>query len=219
MPRSIRRSSILVACLIGGAIWLPSATPGAATKGGNTKGGNTKGATEVHQEERSPEGGRRVPGDGDRPARAGVDQRRLADWAAATDVTPEHTGQRTGADKALAALVGLDADHRARPRRCSKNEKQLDELTVRQLRKLLLAAAESPGTIPEVVAKRVEPRRSSRASWTATPSACSRKGGDLRQADHRQRHRRHPAQVARPQRAAARLDGVEGDRPAAQARA
>ena len=37
-----------------------------------------------------------------------------------------------------------------------KNEKQLDELTVRQLRKLLLAAAESPGTIPDVVAKRVE---------------------------------------------------------------
>ena len=37
-----------------------------------------------------------------------------------------------------------------------KNEKQLDDLTVRQLRKLLLAAAESPGTIPDVVAKRVE---------------------------------------------------------------
>ncbi len=30
----------------------------------------------------------------------------LADWAAATDVTPEHTGQRTGADKTLAALAG-----------------------------------------------------------------------------------------------------------------
>ena len=37
-----------------------------------------------------------------------------------------------------------------------KNEKQLDDLTVRQLRKLLLAAAENPGTIPEVVARRVE---------------------------------------------------------------
>ena len=79
----------------------------------------------------------------------------LADWAAATDVTPEHTGQRTGADKALAALAGsttvID-----KTKALLKNEKQLDELTVRQLRKLLLAAAESPGTIPEVVAKRVE---------------------------------------------------------------
>src|SRR4051812_32055134 len=30
----------------------------------------------------------------------------LADWAAATDVTPEHVAQRTGADKALAAVSG-----------------------------------------------------------------------------------------------------------------
>src|SRR5436190_24334447 len=28
------------------------------------------------------------------------------DWVAATDVTPEHTGERTGAEKAYAALVG-----------------------------------------------------------------------------------------------------------------
>jgi peptidyl-dipeptidase A len=78
-----------------------------------------------------------------------------ADWAAATDVTPEHVAQRTGADKTLAALIGsttvID-----KTKALLKNEKQLDELTVRQLRKLLLAAAENPGTIPEVVAKRVE---------------------------------------------------------------
>ena len=30
----------------------------------------------------------------------------LADWAAATDVTPEHVAQRTGADKVQAALIG-----------------------------------------------------------------------------------------------------------------
>src|SRR3954464_7501127 len=79
----------------------------------------------------------------------------LADWAAATDVTPEHVAQRTGADKALAAVSGsttvID-----KTKALLKNEKQLDELTVRQLRKLLLTAAENPGTIPEVVAKRVE---------------------------------------------------------------
>jgi peptidyl-dipeptidase A len=79
----------------------------------------------------------------------------LADWAAATDVTPEHVAQRTGADKGLAALIGATTVI-DKTRAFLKNEKQLDELTVRQLRKLLLAAAENPGTIPEVVAKRVE---------------------------------------------------------------
>src|SRR4029077_1953763 len=79
----------------------------------------------------------------------------LADWAAATDVTPEHVAQRTGADKALAPLSG-STTMIERTKALLKSEKQLDELTVRQLRKLLLAAAENPGTIPEVVAKRVE---------------------------------------------------------------
>jgi peptidyl-dipeptidase A len=78
-----------------------------------------------------------------------------ADWLAATDVTPEHTGQRTGADKALAALTG------AKPliektKELLASEKQLDDDSTRQLHKLLLAAAETPGTIPEVVTRRVE---------------------------------------------------------------
>jgi peptidyl-dipeptidase A len=78
-----------------------------------------------------------------------------ADWEAATDVTPEHVAQRTGADKTLAALSGstMVID---KTRALLKNEKQLDDVTVRQLRKLLLSAAENPGTIPEVVARRVE---------------------------------------------------------------
>jgi peptidyl-dipeptidase A len=79
----------------------------------------------------------------------------LADWAAATDVTPEHVAQRTGADKGLAALIGATTVI-DKSKALLKNEKQLDDLTVRQLRKLLLAAAENPGTIPEVVARRVE---------------------------------------------------------------
>ncbi|HMF43793.1 MAG TPA: M2 family metallopeptidase [Polyangia bacterium] len=79
----------------------------------------------------------------------------LADWAAATDVTPEHVAQRTGADKTLAAAIGSTSVI-DQTKAFLKNEKQLDEPTVRQLRKLLLAAAENPGTIPDVVAKRVE---------------------------------------------------------------
>ena len=76
-------------------------------------------------------------------------------WSAATDVTPEHTGARTGADKALAALAGS----KLIIERCKTllgHEKDLDQGTARQLRKLLLGAAEAPGTIPEVVAHRVE---------------------------------------------------------------
>lgn len=79
----------------------------------------------------------------------------LADWTSLTDVTPEHTGQRTGADKTLAALAGSKLIIE-KTKALLRNRKQLDEVTARQLEKLLLGAAESPGTIPEVVTARVE---------------------------------------------------------------
>jgi peptidyl-dipeptidase A len=79
----------------------------------------------------------------------------LVDWAAATDVTPDHIGERAGANKALAALIGSTSII-DKTKALLKSEKQLDEVTARQLRKLLLSAAEAPGTIPEVVARRVE---------------------------------------------------------------
>ncbi|HTA18019.1 MAG TPA: M2 family metallopeptidase, partial [Polyangia bacterium] len=76
------------------------------------------------------------------------------DWIASTDVTPEHTAERAGADKIFASLSGAK-DLIEKTKAFLKNDKQLDELTVRQLRKLLLSASENPGTIPEVVARRV----------------------------------------------------------------
>src|SRR6185312_5408850 len=79
----------------------------------------------------------------------------LADWTSLTDVTPEHTGQRTGADKTLAALAGSKLIIE-KTKALLKNRKQLEETTARQLERLLLDAAESPGTIPEVVTARVE---------------------------------------------------------------
>jgi peptidyl-dipeptidase A len=78
-----------------------------------------------------------------------------AAWAAATDVTPEHTGERAGAEKTAAALSGSKQTIE-RTKAFLAREKELDDLTVRQLRKLLLGAAENPGTIPEVVGKRIE---------------------------------------------------------------
>jgi peptidyl-dipeptidase A len=76
------------------------------------------------------------------------------DWIASTDVTPEHTAERAGADKIFASLSGAK-DIIDKTKGFLEKDKQLDDLTVRQLRKLLLAASENPGTIPEVVAKRV----------------------------------------------------------------
>src|SRR4051812_17567624 len=139
MPRSIRRSSILVACLIGGAISLPGATPGAATKAGNTKGGNTKGSKKSVVQKDADAFLATVTGLLEPASTAAA----RADWVAATDVTPEHTAQRTGADKTYAAVAGSKLIIE-RTKALLENEKQLDELTVRQLRKLLLASAEAP---------------------------------------------------------------------------
>ena len=77
------------------------------------------------------------------------------DWTASTDVTPEHSGAQAGAGKVAAALSGS----KVIVERCKAllaREKDLDDVTARQLRKLLLSAAESPGTIPDIVARRIE---------------------------------------------------------------
>jgi len=106
----------------------------------------------------------------------------LADWASLIDVTPEHTGQRTGADKAQAALAGSKLIIE-KTKALLKNRKQLDDETARQLEKLLLGAAESPGTIPEVVAARVEAEAHQSSildGYTfcaAPPTPSSNKGG------------------------------------------
>jgi len=77
-----------------------------------------------------------------------------AAWRASTDVKPEHTGQRIGAEQALAAFVG--SPHVIQKARAFlKQRRGLDDLATRQLEVILLKAAEFPGTVPEVVAARV----------------------------------------------------------------
>jgi peptidyl-dipeptidase A len=77
-----------------------------------------------------------------------------AQWLALTDVKEEHTGQRIGADQALAAFVGSPwVIEKTRALLTLTN--QLDELTVRQLHAIFLNAAHAPGTIPDVVRARV----------------------------------------------------------------
>ena len=79
----------------------------------------------------------------------------LAAWIAATEVSPEHTAARAAAEKAAAAVTGSKlVIERTGAYLAKPNE--LSDLTLRQLRKLQLAAAENPGTIPEVVSRRIE---------------------------------------------------------------
>lgn len=78
-----------------------------------------------------------------------------ADWAASTDVTEQHTGERIGAGRALAGFRGnryiID-----RAKNFLNARQSLGDLEFRQIDNILLNAAESPGTIPDIVNRRVE---------------------------------------------------------------
>jgi len=78
-----------------------------------------------------------------------------AQWASVTDVTEEHTGQRIGADSAQAAFLGSKwVIEKARA--LLQHEQELDPRTMRELQMVLLNAAGSPGTIPDVISERVQ---------------------------------------------------------------
>ncbi|HZE13073.1 MAG TPA: M2 family metallopeptidase, partial [Chthoniobacterales bacterium] len=78
-----------------------------------------------------------------------------AQWLAVTDVTPEHDAAAEATGKAYAAFNGNPALI-TEARDLLTHEKELTEITVRQLKQLLLNAAEGPMTNPDLVAKRVE---------------------------------------------------------------
>jgi peptidyl-dipeptidase A len=85
-----------------------------------------------------------------------------AGWVASTDVSDAHDGERTGANTAMAVFQG-DRNVIETCRALLAKRKQLPALVARELEKILLAAAEGPGTIPDVVKARVaaESRQSS----------------------------------------------------------
>ncbi len=78
-----------------------------------------------------------------------------ANWVASTDVSDLHTGQRIGADSAYAAFLGSPYIINE-TRDLLKAKHSLDLLTIRQLDKILYNGAHAPGTIPDIVAKRIE---------------------------------------------------------------
>src|SRR2546428_10892537 len=77
-----------------------------------------------------------------------------AQWLAVTDVTPEHDAAAEATGKAYAAFNGNPAII-SEARELLTHEKELNDLTVRQLKQLLLNAAEGPMTNPDLVARRV----------------------------------------------------------------
>src|SRR5260370_8716309 len=77
-----------------------------------------------------------------------------AQWLAVTDVTPEHDAAVEATGKAYAAFNGNPAII-TEARDLLTHQRELNELTVRQLKQLLLNAAEGPMTSPDLVSKRV----------------------------------------------------------------
>ncbi|MGH9718787.1 MAG: M2 family metallopeptidase, partial [Bryobacteraceae bacterium] len=68
--------------------------------------------------------------------------------------TEQHTGQKIGAEGAAAAFRGAGYIINS-SKQFLQNRQSLPDLDARQLDKILLAAAESPGTIPDVVTARI----------------------------------------------------------------
>ncbi len=78
-----------------------------------------------------------------------------AAWVASTDVSPEHTSARAAADQAFAAFTG-SVELIRRARLLLEHEGELDDLTRRQLRAMLVTAAQAPQTNPDLARRRVE---------------------------------------------------------------
>ncbi len=77
-----------------------------------------------------------------------------AQWVASTDVTDGHEGERTGANTLFAIFQG-DPKVIESARGFLAKRKLLPPMVARQLDKILLGAAEGPGTIPDVTKARV----------------------------------------------------------------
>ena len=77
-----------------------------------------------------------------------------AQWLAVTDVTPAHDAAVEATGKAYAAFNG-NPTIISEARDLLTHQNELSELTIRQLKQLLLNAAEGPMTNPDLVAKRV----------------------------------------------------------------
>jgi peptidyl-dipeptidase A len=78
-----------------------------------------------------------------------------ASWTSLTDVSEAHTAAQVKANQAVNEFVGSPGVIK-RVKELLDKRADLNELTVRQLEKVRLRAAESPGSIPEVVKARTQ---------------------------------------------------------------
>jgi peptidyl-dipeptidase A len=78
-----------------------------------------------------------------------------ASWAASTDVSEAHTADQIVKAQALNEFVGAPSVITT-VKTLLDQRKDLSDLTIRQLEKIRLKAAEAPGTVPEVVKARTE---------------------------------------------------------------
>ena len=97
-------------------------------------------------------------------------------WLASTDVTPAHDEGRVAGNKALAALTG-NPYVIEKARRLRAHGAELSTLTRRRLERVWLNAAENPGTLPEVSAKRVEAESRQSSTMDSFPFCLEREGG------------------------------------------
>ena len=124
-----------------------------------------------------------------------------AAWAALTDVSEAHTATQIERGQAVNEFVGaprvIDA---VRTFLSDENRPKLDDLTVRQLEKVRLHAAEAPGTIPDggQGADRGRGEAVRRSGWVHLHLAAPRQAG---RAPVGQRPRPRPDRGARPRRA------------------
>jgi peptidyl-dipeptidase A len=104
-----------------------------------------------------------------------------ASWRYATDINERHASERLGADKSLAAFRGsryvIDAS-----RKFLSQPQSLSDLEFRQLDKILLLAAESPGTVPAIVEKRLEAESRARLLLDTAPICAGHHGEHCGQA-------------------------------------
>jgi peptidyl-dipeptidase A len=77
-----------------------------------------------------------------------------ADWQASTNVTDENTGKRIGANEVRARFIG-NAHIIKETKRFLSHKTALEDKTVRELEAILLNASSYPGTVPELVSRRV----------------------------------------------------------------
>ncbi len=97
-------------------------------------------------------------------------------WDAQTDVKPENDGKRIAAGEAFSAFTG-DPEIVHRLRILREHSGELDPIVRRQLEKAWLAAAESPGTVPDLVSARIA-AESAQSSAMDSWEYCLRRGPD-----------------------------------------